>query len=86
MAKQEYDKTLLEVEKVATERLEGTWAYAVAQQVVDSANLSELNLKFNKKLGRDETFKDKYPLLVESMKNRMALHLLTAKDSSRQTV
>ena len=86
MAKQEYDKIPLEVEKVATERYEGIWVYAVAKQVVESANLSELNLKFNKKLGRDETFQDKYPLLFESLKNRVALHLLLGKDTSRQTV
>lgn len=78
MAKQEYDKTPLEVEKVATERLNSLWVHAVAKQVVDSANLSELNLKYNKKLGRDETFEDKYPLLVESLRNRMAEHLLAA--------
>lgn len=82
MAKAEYDKTPLEVEKVATERLKDLWAYAVAKQVVDSANLSELNLKFNKKLGRDETFEDKYPLLFESLHNRVALHLIAASEKN----
>lgn len=86
MAKAEYDKTPLEVEKIATERYEGVWAYAVAKQVVESANLFELNLKFNKKLGRDETFQDKYPLLFESLKNRVALHLLLGKDTSGHSV
>lgn len=69
----------MEVLQVDTARVKGTWAYAVSHQVLDGANLSELNLKFNKKLGRDETFQDKYPLLFESLQNAFARHLLLAK-------
>lgn len=83
MAKQEYEKTPLEVMKVETERLSNTWAYAVARQVMEGSNLSELNLKFNKKLGRDEKFEDKYPLLFESLHNAFARHLTIAKQNQR---
>lgn len=80
MPKQEYQMTPLEVEKVATERLTENhpWALAVAQQIIESANLSEFpKLKKNKD-GSDEKFHEKYPLFFESLHNRVAEHLIRA--------